>query len=77
VAGNGSYGARGWTARAPSALLLIALEITFFGGPWSEGFDRLWHAHFLLDVGLPELGGLAAFWTIGLARQLASPIYDT
>ncbi len=58
-------------------LLLIALGITFFGGLWSEGFERLWHAHFLLDVGLPELGGLAAFWTIGLARQLASPIYDT
>ena len=27
-------------------------------GTWSEGWDRLWEAHLLLDVGLPALGGL-------------------
>ena len=25
---------------------------------WSEGYDRLWQAHFIRDIGLPSLGGL-------------------
>jgi DHA3 family tetracycline resistance protein-like MFS transporter len=43
--------------RARPVLLLIT-AITFFGGMWSESVDRLWEAHFLVDVGVPELAGL-------------------
>ena len=43
--------------RARPVLLLIT-AITFFGGMWSESVDRLWEAHFLVDVGVPKLAGL-------------------
>ena len=43
--------------RARPALLAI-LGIAAFAGMWSEGYDRLWQAHFLEEVGLPTLGGL-------------------
>jgi MFS transporter, DHA3 family, tetracycline resistance protein len=43
--------------RARPVLLLI-VGITLFGGMWSEGFDRLWEAQLLLEVGVPELAGL-------------------
>ena len=49
--------AGGRLVRARPVLLLI-VGITFFGGMWSEGFDRLWEAQFLLEVGVPELAGL-------------------
>ena len=39
-------------------VLLAILGITFFGGMWSESVDRLWEAHFLLEIGMPELAGL-------------------
>ena len=39
-------------------LLLLVLGITLFAGAHQEALDRLWEAHFLLDVGLPGLGGL-------------------
>ena len=39
-------------------LLLLILAITFFAGASTESFDRLWEAHFILDVGLPALGNL-------------------
>jgi MFS family permease len=39
-------------------ILLLIVGITFFAGAASEGFDRLWEAHLLKDVGLPELWGL-------------------
>jgi hypothetical protein len=40
-------------------ILLLIVGITFFAGVASEGFDRLWEAHLLTDVGLPELWGMA------------------
>jgi len=43
--------------RARPVLLLIT-AILFFGGMWSESVDRLWEAHLLVDVGVPELAGL-------------------
>lgn len=43
--------------RARPALLAI-LGIAAFAGMWSEGYDRLWQAHFLEDIGLPAVGGL-------------------
>lgn len=39
-------------------VLLLMFAITFVMGMWAEGFDRLWEAHLLLDVGLPPLAGL-------------------
>jgi DHA3 family tetracycline resistance protein-like MFS transporter len=51
------------TARAGGRLmrvrpiLLLILGITFFSGMWSESVDRLWEAHFLVDVGVPDFAG--------------------
>ena len=42
--------------RARPVLLLI-LGIMFFAGLAAEGLDRLWEAHFLLDIGVPEFAG--------------------
>jgi DHA3 family tetracycline resistance protein-like MFS transporter len=39
-------------------VLLLILGITFFSGMWDEGFDRLWEAHLLLNVGVPPFAGL-------------------
>jgi MFS transporter, DHA3 family, tetracycline resistance protein len=39
-------------------VLLIIVGITFFTGAASEGLDRLWEAHLITEVGLPELWGL-------------------
>ena len=54
MAHTGRQGVR--LLRARPALLTI-LGIVAFAGMWSEGFDRLWEAHFL-EIGLPTLGGL-------------------
>lgn len=37
-------------------LLQLILAITVFFGVCSEGYDRLWEAHFLIDLRLPPLG---------------------
>jgi MFS transporter, DHA3 family, tetracycline resistance protein len=39
-------------------ILLLIVGITFFAGAASEGLDRLWEAHLIVDVGLPTLWGL-------------------
>ena len=39
-------------------VLLTLLAVTAFAGMSSEGFDRLWEAHFLKNFGLPELASL-------------------
>jgi MFS family permease len=39
-------------------VLLLIVAITFFAGAASEGLDRLWEAHLIVDVGLPELWGM-------------------
>jgi DHA3 family tetracycline resistance protein-like MFS transporter len=54
MAHTGRQGVRLLRARPP---LLTILGIVAFAGMWSEGFDRLWEAHFL-EIGLPTLGGL-------------------
>jgi DHA3 family tetracycline resistance protein-like MFS transporter len=54
-------------------ILLLIVGITFFFGAASEGLDRLWEAHLIRDVGLPELWGLdpvvwfGVFNVVGLA----------
>ena len=55
-------------------LLLVIMAITFFIGAASEGLDRLWEAHLIRDVGLPELAGLDPvvwFGVINVAGLLA------
>ena len=39
-------------------ILLLIVGITFFAGAASEGLDRLWEAHLIESVGLPELWGM-------------------
>ncbi len=39
-------------------ILLLIVAIALFTGAASEGLDRLWEAHLITDVGLPELWGL-------------------
>ena len=39
-------------------LLLVIVGIMFFLGASDEGFDRLWEAQFLLEVGVPGFAGL-------------------
>jgi MFS transporter, DHA3 family, tetracycline resistance protein len=39
-------------------VLLLIVAITLFTGAASEGLDRLWEAHLITDVGLPQLWGL-------------------
>jgi DHA3 family tetracycline resistance protein-like MFS transporter len=74
MATTGREGAR--LIRARPVLLLI-LGITFFGGMWSEAFDRLGQAHLLVDVGVPDFAGLdAVVWfgvlaAVGLALAVA------
>jgi DHA3 family tetracycline resistance protein-like MFS transporter len=63
-------------------ILLLVLGIAFFSGMWSEGVDRLWEAHFLLDVGVPAFAGLdSIIWfgvlnagAIVLALVVAQPL---
>jgi hypothetical protein len=47
-------------------ILLLVLAVAFFWGMASEGFDRLWEAHLLLDVGLPSFAGLNSVLWFGV-----------
>lgn len=76
---TGAAGARLIRARP---LLLLMVGIAFFGGMWSEGLDRLWEAHFLIEVGVPGLAGLdSVVWfgvlaagSLVLAIAVAKPL---
>jgi DHA3 family tetracycline resistance protein-like MFS transporter len=71
---TGRHGAR--LVRARPALLAI-LGIAAFGGMWSESYDRLWEAHLIQDIGLPEVGGLdpvlwfGIFGAVGVLLSIA------
>ena len=51
-------GAQGGRLLRGRPLLLLIVGIAFFAGMWGEGLDRLWEAHFLVDVGVPGFGDL-------------------
>jgi DHA3 family tetracycline resistance protein-like MFS transporter len=51
-------------------LLLLIMAITFFIGAASEGVDRLWEAHLIRDVGLPDLFGLDPVVWFGLINAV-------
>jgi DHA3 family tetracycline resistance protein-like MFS transporter len=79
MAHTGGQGARLVRARP---VLLAILGIAAFAGMWSEGFDRLWQAHFIRDIGLPSIGSLdPVLWfgvfgagTILLSIAVAHPL---
>jgi MFS transporter, DHA3 family, tetracycline resistance protein len=50
-------------------VLLLFVWITLFYGLYSEGFDRLWTAHFLEDIKLPSFSN-SVFW-MGFINLLA------
>ncbi len=56
----------GGRAVRASAMLLCILGVTLFIGLASEGFDRLYTAHFLLDFTLPGLWGLKPVTWFGI-----------
>jgi MFS family permease len=49
---------QGSTLIRRNPLLLLIVGVVFFLGASDEGFDRLWEAHFLIDVGVPGFAGL-------------------
>jgi DHA3 family tetracycline resistance protein-like MFS transporter len=51
-------GAKGGRLVRGRPILLLVVGIAFFAGMWSEAIDRLWEAHFLVDVGVPGFGSL-------------------
>jgi DHA3 family tetracycline resistance protein-like MFS transporter len=61
--GRSSFGSMGATVAGaarvvrsrPRLLLIMAIAALF--GMYTEGFDRLWEAHFLRSIGLPDFGG--------------------
>ncbi len=63
VTGTAREGAR--VIRATPVLVLI-LGIMFFSGLSAEGFDRLWEAHFLRDVGVPSFAGFSSVVWFGV-----------
>lgn len=72
-----ALGAMGETGRSglgavrgrPLARTILA-GAAIFGG-FSEGFDRLWEAHFLTTIGLPDLGALEPVVWFGIIEAVA------
>lgn len=53
-------------------VLLMLLLVTVFSGAASEGYDRLWQAHLITDIGFPAgLTASAAVW-VGLIALLST-----
>ncbi len=65
-----------------SRVLVLIVVIVVFVGAFQEGFDRLWEAQLLLEVGLPPVGGLSdVVWfgilgaaTLVLAFAVSAPL---
>ena len=56
--------------RGNSVLLILAV-ITFLRGVSDEGFDRLWEAHLLIDIGVPDFAGLSPLLWFGVLNAAA------
>jgi MFS family permease len=54
-----------------NAVLRLIVAITFLRGVSDEGFDRLWEAHLLIDVGVPDFAGLDAVLWFGVLNAAA------
>jgi DHA3 family tetracycline resistance protein-like MFS transporter len=57
--------------RAQPVLLMI-VAIFFFAGASTESFDRLWQAHVLRSIGLPDLGALDPVVWFGIIGVVSS-----
>lgn len=55
-----------------SRLLLVILAVAPIFGAFSEGFDRLWQAHFLRDLPFPHAGHLTPVIWFGIINVAAS-----
>ncbi len=69
IGGTARDGARVVRHR-PLALTIVAVAAIY--GGHTEGFDRLWQAHFLGPIGLPDLGGLDPIVWFGVAEASAT-----
>ena len=57
---------QGLLAVRASRLLLALLAVGLFAGAAGEGFDKLWEAHLLLSLGMPQLGRLSPVIWFGI-----------
>jgi DHA3 family tetracycline resistance protein-like MFS transporter len=57
-----------------SPLLLALLGVNLFAGAASEGIDKLWEAHLLLDFTLPALGALKPVVWFGIINGGAAVV---
>ncbi|MDF2719092.1 MAG: transporter [Paenibacillus sp.] len=53
-------------------VLLMVLIVTLFSGASSEGYDRLWQAHLIVDIGFPQLVSFTTASWIGLIALLSA-----
>lgn len=65
-----------WTAGArvirSQPILMLILFVTLFTGAASEGYDRLWEAHLIAEIGFPELAAISMPMWFGIIAALAS-----
>jgi DHA3 family tetracycline resistance protein-like MFS transporter len=67
----------GWREVRGRPVLMTLLGTGFFGGAASEGFDRLWEAHLLINFTFPALGALKPvvwFGIIGVLTMIVSAL---
>jgi MFS family permease len=60
----------GVARRQPIVLMFLIIGVIF--GAFSEGFDRLWEAHFLMSIGLPDAFGMTPVVWIGILNAGAA-----
>jgi len=65
-------GGLGLVRASPLLLMFVALAVVL--GATSEGFDRLWEAHFLTDLTLPPLGRLRPIVWFGVIQLILMPL---
>ncbi|MWC30802.1 MFS transporter [Paenibacillus sp. MMS18-CY102] len=55
-------------------VLLMILVVTLFSGAASEGYDRLWEAYLIIDVGFPQGASLSMAMWFGLISVLSTSL---
>lgn len=53
-------------------ILMLILVVTLFTGAASEGYDRLWEAHLISEIGFPQLAGISMPMWFGIIAAMAS-----
>lgn len=69
----------GGTLVRRSPLLVLVIGIAALWGASSESFDRLWEAHLLTEIGLPDVGAGVVVWfgILGVASMVVSLLVST